>query len=390
MKAVIDKSSKRIEWIDGLRGIACILIFTHHFLCAFFPSTHYGTGAMSHGSNGWDVRLTQSPLSAVVNGNFWVCVFCLLSGLVLSYQIFCADDFSKVPNTMVKRYFRLAFPVFVTSFIVFIMMKLSLFTNGQANEIMQSPWMGDFYQGDYGLKEVFLTSFVTVWFQGDNTFSTAFWVLKYIFIGSFLSYILSMISRNRKRTVLVIHLFLMYVFFTMGNYFYMLSVFGTFLAYIMVYEKKPKYCGIIGFLCILLGLFLGGFPTEIAPTNIYRLISKQEYWVHHSVGAILFVFGIYYLGIAGKALSGKIFRELGKISFAVYLLHIPILLSFSTTLFCKVYALNCGYEMAALISYAASFLLLIICAWIFFHTVERGCGRLTNRIVDWIMKTKEN
>lgn len=28
--------NERLTWIDGLRGLACILIFTHHFLVFFF------------------------------------------------------------------------------------------------------------------------------------------------------------------------------------------------------------------------------------------------------------------------------------------------------------------------------------------------------------------
>ena len=34
--------NERLTWIDGLRGLACILIFTHHFLVSFFPSSYNG------------------------------------------------------------------------------------------------------------------------------------------------------------------------------------------------------------------------------------------------------------------------------------------------------------------------------------------------------------
>ena len=167
-------NSKRLYWIDGLKGIACIMIFIHHFMLAFFPASYYGEGAMIHGNNGWEVGLSQSPVGVLINGNFWVCVFCLVSGLVQSYKIYNSNDFSKLPNDMVKRYFRFTGPIFVVSFIVFIMLQTNMFWNAEINEIVKSPWLENFYLEKKTLKDVIISSFVTVLFGGDSTFSTAF------------------------------------------------------------------------------------------------------------------------------------------------------------------------------------------------------------------------
>ena len=181
------KEKKYIDWIDGLRGIACIMILVHHFMVGFFPASYYGETVAIHGNHAWETIFSQTPLGVVINGNFWVCVFCSLSGLVQAYKIIYQDDLSKIGNDMVKRYFRLALPVFVVSFMVFIMMQLNLFYNVNANKIVQSPWFGAFYAEKVSLKTVFVSSFVTVWFNEDATFSNAFWMLKYIFLGSYLT-----------------------------------------------------------------------------------------------------------------------------------------------------------------------------------------------------------
>ena len=35
-----EQNSRRITWIDGLKGIACLLIFTHHFSLEYFNGAY--------------------------------------------------------------------------------------------------------------------------------------------------------------------------------------------------------------------------------------------------------------------------------------------------------------------------------------------------------------
>ncbi|MFC5370648.1 hypothetical protein [Arcanobacterium bovis] len=39
----------RINWLSGLKGIACVVIFVHHFLLAFYLGSYEGT----HGVTRW-------------------------------------------------------------------------------------------------------------------------------------------------------------------------------------------------------------------------------------------------------------------------------------------------------------------------------------------------
>lgn len=70
---------------------------------------------------------SKSCLSVLINGKFWVCVFCVLSGLVQGYKIFSMEGLDRLPKDMVKRYFRLSLPVFFISLIVYLMMKAKCF-----------------------------------------------------------------------------------------------------------------------------------------------------------------------------------------------------------------------------------------------------------------------
>jgi peptidoglycan/LPS O-acetylase OafA/YrhL len=181
MKMQTIEKGNRINWIDGLRGISCLLIFTHHFLLAVFPATYYGTAATLH-SEKWELFYAQSPLGFLTNGNLWVCMFCIISGMVVSFPAM-KEQYEKVSDSMLKRYFRLALPVFFVCLIVYLMGKLNLFVNAEAAGITGSPWLGKYYQTMPGFLQIFVSAFISIWFIGDNTFATAFWMLSTLFYG---------------------------------------------------------------------------------------------------------------------------------------------------------------------------------------------------------------
>ncbi|MCB6509340.1 hypothetical protein LI164_11915 [Dorea sp. 210702-DFI.3.125] len=114
-----------------------------------------------------------------------------------------------------------------------------MFYNVQANQIVQSPWLGTYYSEKKTLKDVFYTSFISVWFVRESTFSNAFWMLKEIFVGSYLTYILSMIGYKKRKNVLVIYAGLGIVFWILQSYM-LAFVAGVIIAYIIANTEKIK------------------------------------------------------------------------------------------------------------------------------------------------------
>lgn len=381
------KCSKRIYWIDGLRGFACMMIFFHHFTVGFFPASYCGENAISHMNNGIDIILSQCPLSVLFNGNFWVCVFCLLSGLVQSYKIFGSDSISKISEDMVKRYLRLSLPVFVISIIVFLMMNSNMFYNTRINDVVGSSWLANYYLSKASLSSLLLSSFVSVWISGDNTFSTAFWMLQYIFIGSYITYILAMIVNNKKPRALIV-LFVAGLLFYNRQDYYLLFVIGVFIAYIMTYyDMKYKLQIFLGLIFVVAGLFFGGYPSGVTPNNIYHYFNTIGYVKCHILGAALFVFGIYNCRFLIKILESKVLLWLGKISFGIYLIHIPVIFSVTSFIFMKVYGVSERYQMSAGVSFFISLVLIIMLAWLFNKYVEKACGKIIGILVKWISIT---
>lgn len=386
-KSFAVKKSGHIYWLDGIKGIACILIFVHHFVLTFFPSAYTGEQKTTHLS-GFDTLLAQSPLNVFLTGNFLVCVFCCISGLVLSYSIFNADNRNeKLSKTLFKRYPRLMLPLFVVTVIIFFMMKFNLFSNIAASKITLSKWLGSYYSKQFSWPDIFYTSFISVWFKFDHTFCTAFWMLSYIFYGSILSLSLSVISWNSNKKVLLCYVPAAAICI-IENSLFLSFVFGTLIAFIMKNFKIKKNI-FVGAVLVLLGLFFGGYPTGMRPTNFYAyfdLLPKyiSAYAIYHILGAALFIFGVYMLKPLQKFLSVRIFQKLGKISYAVYLIHIPVLFSFSTTVFMSIYKSTGRYCRSVLITFLLSLILIIFLSTVFNKVIESNCTKVINFAVNFI------
>ena len=85
--ATTTQSGKRITWIDGLKGIACLLIFSHHFSLEYFNGAYFGEVMESKLPFRLDIRLSYEPYGILTNGNFWVCVFVTLAAFLTAVSV---------------------------------------------------------------------------------------------------------------------------------------------------------------------------------------------------------------------------------------------------------------------------------------------------------------
>ena len=120
----------RFAALDGLRGIAAIVVVFHHFLCAFLPQ--FVPGLTDHTS--W---LVDTPLGLLVNGHFSVYIFFVLSGFVVARAAVKSSDpfYVNIP----LRYLRLALPA--TASVIMAWGLLTLIPNAAThlNEVLPSP-----------------------------------------------------------------------------------------------------------------------------------------------------------------------------------------------------------------------------------------------------------
>lgn len=367
-------NSNRVYWVDGVKGLACLLIFLHHFSVGFYPASYFGETQTVHSA--FDLAFSQSPFSFFCNGNFLVHIFCLLSGFVITYSF--SGDMRKLSNSVFKRYFYLSLSVLSVSLLVLILYKLNLFSNMSAAQITgSSNWLGVYYNSPLTLKNAIQTSFIDVWFYGNAEFNTVFWMLTYILRGSAITYLINIALQDKKEGALVFVL----VFVTI--YYHLKSLNAVFCCGIILAKLYKKYAhktgwiaSTIGMILILIGCFFGGYPTGIQPTNIYTRFGFTDYYSPHFIGAVLTVAGIMLCKPVVRLLSTKVFIFLGNISFPVYLLHIPITFTFGTSFFLLLYKENVNYHWGSILTFIATLVLVIGISYLYHATVEKAITKL--------------
>ena len=397
----MQKSNDRVLWIDGLRGIACLAIFAHHFGCCFYPVTQYGPkGEMA---TPLGIALAQSPLGVLLNGNFWVCVFCIIAGFVAARSHFSPpgqDGLSlrRFSGQLLNRYFRMVLPVFWISLAVLIMVKLHLFTNRAFFETYYIYWAALTYAEDfYTFPSLIMETFVKLCFVGTEKYVMVLWSIRLLFYGYFVSILLAQMSWGRNRRILWVYLFLAVGSLFCGLDLCMMGCFplGTLLAWWSVYGKKPAPSPLRGCaagLLILAGLILGGYPTFFEPSNFYRYLTlpgveaEDVLGVWHVIGAGMLMTGLCLSPTLQRVLSCRPLQWLGKISFSLYLVHVPVLLSIGTGV---AVLLSRGgiqsYDLMSFLSAVATLLAVLLVAALFQRFVEKPCARFSR----WLLRFLE-
>lgn len=114
--------NSRLLEIDGIRGWASLNVLLFHMLNEMFSQVFPVFGS--------------SLLSPLLDGHLPVFVFFVLSGDALSSNYFKSFDERAADRMLVKRYFRLTVPVFISCLVVFAVVRLGADFHAQAAPIL--------------------------------------------------------------------------------------------------------------------------------------------------------------------------------------------------------------------------------------------------------------
>ena len=376
----------RYKSLDGLRGIAAVIVLIHHCLIIvpFFLKVHFH-----------EINNNENNLLLQISHVFWagheaVLLFFILSGFVLH---------NTVQNlTSYKEYFLNRFSRIYVPYIASIILSASLYilfyrTNLIANQSGFSDWFNTMWPVPIDYLSIVSAIFMT----GYNTHSinTVTWSLIHeLRISLVLPIIVWWVAKNNRLLYLLTSICFLFVF-NFVNMFVIPTKFGVYInlmlmnlndtLYYMIFFMIGIYLAInkekvmvsfkklssstalfLLFIGILLFLFEWIFPSiaqEKYSSNIY--LSKVSIFSTDmliSLGiVIIFCLTISYKPIT-YFLERKIFLFLGKISYSLYLVHPIIIL-------CVVHATGEYLNYSALILLSIG--LSLIMGTIFYFIIER-------------------
>src|SRR5579859_5537778 len=113
------KATNKIQYLEGIRGVAAMMVVFHHFFLAFYPAYYFGGEPSVSHLGSLELDYWRSPLSFLTNGDFMVCIFFVLSGHVLSTSYFKTNNTEILVSSAARRFFRLYIPLAFALIIAF-------------------------------------------------------------------------------------------------------------------------------------------------------------------------------------------------------------------------------------------------------------------------------
>lgn len=377
------RNRERLHALDGLRGIAAFVVVLHHVLLIAQPVSQ-PPGEPAVGGVWW--WLERTPLKLLTAGHEAVVVFFVLSGVVVVLPALRRVDFSW-PGLIASRVVRLLLPawaaiVFATILLVAVPRTPEQVTGGSwlARQV-QSDWSWPRLVGEYSLM------------IGGVPYDNVLWTLRWEFLFSLL-----------LPGFLVVAVVLHRWWLPTGLLAVGLGVVGT-TGGIEALQYLPVF--FLGTLVAVRLRAIEGWSESrrarrllavLLPASAIVLISEflLEGVVPAGTDGAHALRGIEALGAAGivvaagastgfrSLLERRLPQFLGRISFSLYLVHLPVLATLAFALG------DWNWPVVALIGVP----LAVLTGWVFFrfvekplHRVARSAKRRSSRAVEQYVRS---
>jgi len=302
--------SGRFDMLDGVRGWAALSVVLFHIFWEIF-------GAL--------VPAFRNPVTGFLfDGQLAVCVFFVLSGEALSASFFAGKGDALTVRLAIKRYPRLATPILAASLVIFALDRLDLVFSQQAALIVHRPvWMGGWLAVPLTFADTLRYSLIDVFTSAgaDNAINPILWTMRVELPGSFVVFAILLIWKrfSRPRTLLL-SLFVVALAAPTGSTANFLSCFFAGVAFA---DWRAR------------GLFAAWGRRFVWPSLAAIGVIAAADGILHCFGwqpgktafAIVLMLAVHASPPLVAFFSGRLSRALGRISFPLYLIQFPVLLS---------------------------------------------------------------
>lgn len=384
----------KLDAFEGIRGIASLAVFIGHLVIAFWPVLYNPGHPYMILYPNWVVSLAEGPTRVLIDGQFAVVLFFLLSGFVLSLGYFRHPTGDAIASGAARRYLRLMLPASVSIILAYYVMKRGWMYNQWASvhmtQLLSMPhvWLSYFYNFNPNSLSAIREAVWDTFFTGGCNYNKNLWTMSVELAGSFLVYaFVSMFGSLRYR--IVYYLAVGAVLALTVRYHMLQFLLGVAVADLYAgWERGNRRFRIpapIGIALAALAIYL----VSCKPMDHYTILGTQvaKSTCYESACALLLITTTAFCPALQWAFSCRPFVFLGKISFTLYLLHLIAICSLACYVYLKLQGkFGISHNVAGLWASAACMTATVIAAWVMYLAVDRPSIRLTSALYKRIFK----
>ncbi|CAN8105421.1 unnamed protein product [Discula destructiva] len=412
-----------VKWVDGLRGIASALVVLTHLCRAWDPQLFSSTS-----SEDASPRALQLPyLRILIQGRIGVTVFAFVTGYVCALKpikLYRAGNqeaaFAAISKSALRRIPRLFLPATVATVASFVVCEMGLYTVAKnadswwvdVNSPAQIPWLGQAVGN-------LVYNLVTTWTRSINDYDQNQWTLLPLVRGSIWVYAFILATGYVKPCFRMLASlgWSLYFWVCSDSTFGMQFFWGVLIADLQnsdtvaaILARRQRSCAIISGLLVFIGLTFASFPeanaewmtwSRVMINSLRPILPENPDFPRFAsgIGLEFLTLGILLSPSLQQLLSSRPLLFLGRMSFAVYLLHGTLL---KTTLCWMLYGVQTlpdhedelGNMVVTRLRYPGN---LTLFAWqivwmpmlygiasLWMAYVDPWCDRMTNKLVEYV------
>ena len=329
--------TNKLFYLEGIRGLAAFIVLIGHLKNIFFydleqHSLLYFTN-LTHST--FIATIINSFLVVLLDGKLSVQIFWFMSGYVISIKLFGKYGQNYLKAAFIKRYFRLAIPVLGSVLLAYALLKVGLMYNLELAKFSGRPYPS--LTEMYNFKPDFLSALRSgLWdaffdFKSTDSYNIVLWTMNPELYGSLFCFILFAVFKTRP------YRYFIYLFFILGSIFLEYYWLVTFILSYMLCDidhtsnrlknistnlvKNIFSKWYFGITIILLLIIINGFDQKYYSAYVKIFVSA------------CFVFTVMNSTFLSDFFGRKILVWMGKISFSLYLIHIPVIYSLTCYLY---------------------------------------------------------
>lgn len=195
---------------------------------------------------------------------------------------------------------------------------------------------------------------------GDQTYNPVLWTMQIELFGSLVIYFACFLQQKKLFKILFIIISIVLSAFISAIAF--LGIISFIIGHFLYFYQKqlPETFSI--FLCILGLYFCGAHNDSLSYSYFSQFLGHRTYEVLNFLGGFCIVLATLKSNIINNALDKKILIYLGKLSFAIYLIHIAIIYIIRVPIFNYLLNYNLSFASASLITIPFVFAATLICS----------------------------
>jgi len=390
----VKDSNEKLFAVEGLRGIACLVVVLAHLCFSFYPYIQSASGRITtklgeengHIIESW---LFNSPFTFFISGTSAVFVFFVLSGYILTEVAGKSGNrLQRIASMSIKRYPRLMIPALFSTVFSFCLLEFT-----DVNSVFVSSWIQAF--GDFEMSlagAIFNGSIDSFFISGKSQYNWVLWTMQIELIGSFVIFILcfNLYKYNIKgvpvtiviATVVLLLLKVITVMLAFGLISFVIGFYFSLYGF--------KISNRIAFLLLFSGLYLAGARNNSDSYSVIEFfLGTKMYTITSFLSGSLIVYSVFFNKYLNSLFSKKMFVFLGKVSFSVYLIHLPVISVFSVFLFDKIFKHTNDYYISSIITSIISLVFIYFLSIYVYKYVDKAGMKISNLLEGKVMGYKK-